>query len=298
MNSDFKQSLKGLTAILDYDISNISSMGVGGKVAAFITAESFEELKTIHFLSAKHRLKFLAVGGGTNIVFNEGFLNLVAVKLGKRFNYMNAGAKMLEAGASFSLQKFVVESARHGFDFSPLAGIPGTLGGAVCGNSGNICSHIEEIDCMFTDGGRGTVRLRREDYGYRYFNQGCIEVILSIRLKAPRADPPIIFDKIREFIKQKRMKQPLKEKSAGCFFKNPQGQQAGKLIDGCGLKGFRYGEAAVSSKHANFIINMGNASAEDVFVLARIISNLVCSKYNIKLENEVRMIGFENGKGS
>ncbi len=276
----------------DYDISKECSMGVGGRVSAFISADNFRELSEVYLLAAKNKTRFIIMGAGTNIVFNGGFLDMIVVKLGKGFSGIGIREAEIEAGAGLSLQKFVVEAARNGYDLSTLAGIPGTLGGAVCGNSGDICRSVVSIDCMTEKGGREAVELSREDFGYRHLNINGIKAILSIRFRAPKGDRDVLFNKVRDRIKQKKAAQPTQEKSAGCFFKNPYGHSAGELIQACGFKGFKYGEAGVSKKHANFIINLGRATAEDIYVLSRIIYDKVYSHYNIKLENEVRMIGF------
>jgi len=296
MISDFKSRLSELNAVFGFDISAESSLNVGGEVAAFITADSIEELAEIYGLCTRQKLSFMVIGEGTNVLFNEGFLNFVVVKLGKSFKYFRIGGDRIEAGAAYSLQKFVIDAAKQGYDFSALAGIPGTLGGAVYGNSGDICSYVISIDCLFEGGRRGKVRIGKANYSYRRLEVAGLKAILSIQFKAPKSDSNAIFKKIRDQIKQKKKTQPLKDKSGGCFFKNPSGLSAGKLIEGCGLKSFRYGGAAVSAKHANFIINLGNASADDIYVLSAIIRDMVYLKYDVWLENEVRMIGFKNAK--
>ncbi len=291
-----QQSLNKKKVFLDFDIAQHSSIGVGGKVAFFAIADNLEALLEIYGMAAAKNLRLMVIGGGTNIVFNEGFLKLAVLKLGKDFDYFCIKEKHIQAGAGLGLQKFVIKAAKAGYDFSHLAGIPGTLGGAVWGNSGNICSHIQQLDCLLDGGRRVTVAMSSGDYGYRSFRLQGIRAILSIDCKAAVFNKSIIFKKIRDNIKQKKQTQPIDEKSAGCFFKNPPGIAAGKLIEDCGLKGFGYGGAAVSAKHANFIINLDNASAEDIDILAKIIQDTVYGQYHIKLEHEVRMIGFENGE--
>ncbi|MGM0365761.1 MAG: UDP-N-acetylmuramate dehydrogenase [Actinomycetota bacterium] len=294
MISELKNRLSGKKVWFDYDVSTENSMGVGGRVAAFITAENIGEVEEIYRLARSQKLGFMVIGEGTNVVFNEGFINLLVLKLGKGFRYVHITGNRIEAGGGCNLGKFVVEAARQGYDFSALAGIPGSVGGAVYGNSGNICSYVKAVDGLFEKGLRDRIEISEGDYVYRQFRTAGLKAILSVQFKQKHADSNIIFSRIRNQIKEKKKSQPLKERSAGCFFKNPAAAPAGKLIEECGLKGLRYGGAAVSAKHANFLINLDNASAEDVYVLSRIINDLVYYRYNIRLENEVNMIGFKN----
>jgi UDP-N-acetylmuramate dehydrogenase len=115
-------------------------------------------------------------------------------------------------------------------------------------------------------------------------------------IKNVRSEPDEIFNKIRSKIKQKKMEQPLAGKNAGCFFKNPgnTGSTSGELIDACMFKGFSYGGACISEKHANFIDNFNNASSKDIFVLSKIVRDSVKDKYGIELEYEVVLVGLND----
>jgi UDP-N-acetylmuramate dehydrogenase len=249
----------------------------------------------------------MAVGGCTNILFNDGFLDICVIKPGRDFDFVlrtesSKSWTCLHAGASCSLQKLVVEAARLGCDLSFLAGIPGTVGGAVLGNCGNkktgIVEFVEKIEFISTEKNGPLIRertLNAGDYSYRFFNKGNLKVLTDVYLKIPAgSDRNSIFKKIRHTIKEKKAAQPTKALSAGCFFKNPGPDiSAGELIDRCGLKNFMFGGARVSVKHANFIENAGNATARDIFILSKIIKHYVVQRFNIELEYEVRLAGFE-----
>ncbi|MDZ7837154.1 MAG: hypothetical protein U5N58_03935 [Actinomycetota bacterium] len=166
------------------------------------------------------------------------------------------------------------------------------MGGALWGNSGGICKFVDSIQYLSEEGQMGSLKLDSASYGYRQFTTDRVLAVLSLQLKIPGADKDEAMEKIRNTIKQKKQTQPVGTKNAGCFFKNPAGYSAGKLIEDAGLKGLTYGDAMVSTKHANFLINRNQATAEDIYVLSRIVSETVFLKYDIRLENEVKVIGF------
>jgi UDP-N-acetylmuramate dehydrogenase len=222
--------------------------------------------------------------------------------LGKGFDYLDFTQKnKIIAGAGCSLSKFVIGTAYEGYDFSDFSGIPGSLGGSVRGNSGSmqrgICDFIEEIKIVANDDKNiieKTLRLNKSDFGYRYLNIMNLIAITGIVFTAQKFDKEDILKKVADKMKEKRRTQPISSRSAGCFFKNINGydKSTGQLIEECGLKGFIYGGARISKKHANFIENFKNASSQDIFVLSKIVKEIAMSKFNKKLEYEVKLVGF------
>jgi UDP-N-acetylmuramate dehydrogenase len=133
------------------------------------------------------------------------------------------------------------------------------------------------------------------DYDYRSFKLNILPTITDIYFKADCADRTEIFKKIRHNIKIKKSTQPLNTKNAGCFFKNPFAEvkySSGEMLDMCGLKGFGYGGARVSVKHANFLENYGNASGGDIYILSKIVKDFVKKRFKVDLEYEVKLVGF------
>ncbi len=317
-------------AVFNCSLSGLSAIKTGGFCSCLITANQRKRLYDFlsGFISLKNPdIELFALGNATNILFNDGHLNIVLVRLGGDFNYLDIQKNgSISAGAAVSLQKFVVETAKKGHDFSFLAGIPGTLGGAVAGNSGSagqaINSLVKKIKYIGLDKdktGQYEKELSKDDYSYRKLDIDGMFIITDVlferssliyqnfskdikinkrKINASGNIGKAVFDKIRENIKKKKQSQPLNTKNAGCFFKNPGGSDfgAGKLIDCCGLKGFRYGGAQISELHANFIINTGNASSKDIYTLSAIIRDMVRQKYGITLEYEVRLIGFKDNQ--
>ncbi|MCG9479364.1 MAG: UDP-N-acetylmuramate dehydrogenase [Actinomycetia bacterium] len=278
--------------MFNYDLSEQCSFKAGGRVFAFTVADSMDRLMEAYDFFTSHQTEMMFLGDGTNILFKQNFTNAAVIKLGRDFKYINLDNSRVVTGAATRLNTVVVKCAKHGLDLSDLAGIPGTMGGALWGNSGDICKFVDSIQYLSKDGQVDSLKLDPASYGYRQFNTDRVLAVLSLELRLPGTDKGEVMEKIRNTIKQKKQTQPVGTKNAGCFFKNPAGYSAGKLIEDAGLKGVRYGDAMVSTKHANFLINQNQATAEDIYVLSRIVSEIVFLKYDIRLENEVKVIGF------
>jgi len=294
------------SAIFGIDVSKITSIGTGGKSICLINIKSRKDLLEIVEVLLKNNIEFVVIGSGTNILFNDGYMDIILLKLCGEFDYLKVSSSgEIFVGAAYNLQKFVVSAAKFGQDFSFLAGIPGTLGGAVVGSSGtkivNINNFVKKIKYLSIESKKveeKTTELNSNNYGYRYFNIPDLipgsGVLTDTVLKGNLLGRGIIFKKIRENIKKKKLKQPLNTKNLGCFFKNPEGYSlsAGEMIDKCGLKNFWYDSARISEKHANFIENYKNAESKDVYILSKIIKDFVKDKFNKELLYEIRMIGF------
>ena len=286
----------------------LSSFKTGGKCICIILVNNITELCSVLDFLKKSDIGFYIVGDGTNTLFADDFIDIALIRLAGDFDYIkiaaenNGNGNIISAGAAYGVERFVVNAAKSGFDFSFLAGIPGTLGGAAAGNAGNtqsgICRYVKSIRYVcFKDGfaiSRETP-ISKDDYAYRSFRLSGLIAMTDLYLSADCAGRTEIFKKIRHNIKIKKSVQPLNTKNAGCFFKNPSAETrygSGEMIDMCGLKGFRYGGARVSAKHANFLENYENASAGDIYVLSKIVKDFVKNKFKINLEYEVKLVGF------
>lgn len=295
-NTGFKKVL------FDIKASTLTSFKTGGEVFCLVIADKREDLEAVINLCIENQIDFTITGDGTNLLVNDGYLEFVFIKLGREFNYLKLidSCKFM-AGSAYNLSRLVLKSYSLGYDFSFLAGIPGTVGGAVIGNSGNssygICNFIETLEGFFLRNGKlekKSLDIKEKDFGYRYLNIPDLIAVTDVLLKSSILDKKLIFKKIKDKIKGKREKQPLDTKNAGCFFRNPENsaKTAGELIEKSGLKGFIYGGARVSFKHANFIENFKNATSEDIFKLSKIVKNIIRENFNISLDYEVKLIGF------
>lgn len=300
-----KRLIKGIklnNIVFDISTAELTSVETGGKVLCYFVADTMKDLKKIVEVCTDNQIDFMIIGDGTNILFSDKYLNLVLIKLGMDFKYIDfSDRNRITAGAAYSLFKMVVSAADRGYDFSELSGIPGTIGGGIMGNCGSkyksVCEFIEEVSYLSNEGGNireKTRILNKSDFGYRYFCIPGLVILTRVVFNADRSERDDIFKKIRNRLKDKKMTQPVNTRNAGCFFKNilDCSESSGKLIEKCGMKGFVYGGARISDKHANFIENFNNASSEDIFILSNIIKDMVMSKFKVKLECEVKTIGF------
>ena len=179
-----------------------------------------------------------------------------------------------------------------------LAGIPGTLGGALVMNSGtkdrSLAEVVTEVEVMDTEGKRRTREAAQAGFGYRTSSLGNLPV-LGARLALADSTPEKVARKEQEYLSRRWSSQPKGVRCAGCVFRNPPGSSAGELLDRAGAKGMRYGDAVVSSVHANFVVNEGRATAAEVRTLVEQMRDLVQRRFGITLEPEVRIVGTRDG---
>ncbi len=278
-------------------LADHTSFRIGGPAEWFAGPSSLEELVAVLREARRLGLPVSVVGGGTNtLVADRGIRGLV-VHLGRGFrtiqelNAPDAPIAQVQCGAALLTQRLVSLAGRHGWDqLESLAGLPGHLGGAVAMNAQDIGRFIQTIRLVSLD---GTVReLSREElrFSYRYtaLEPG---ILAEIVLQFPRIDPAQAYERIRQALQHRNKTQETRLPSAGCAFKNPPGLKAGRLIDQAGLKGARVGDAQVSQRHANFIVNLGRATCDDVLSLMEHIQRRVLRDVHVLLEPEVRMLG-------
>lgn len=276
-------------------LSGHCSLRVGGPARLLAVAQDEEDLGIVIPFLKETAMPWVLLGGGTNTVFiNGGFAGCV-VKLGGGFS----GIRMEEdltvvAGASAPLPMLVALTADMGLTgLECLAGIPGTVGGAVRMNagtgSGEISGSIDKVRVY--SGDRVSWRERSKlGFAYRRSEIRDGEVVMAVRFKLGRSEPEPVKRTISEQLAKRKKAQPLDMASAGCWFRNPEGDSAGRLIDRAGLKGARMGGACVSEIHANFFVNTGGATAEDFLSLAAKVRDSVRSRFGVSLEEEVQVI--------
>ncbi|MBU1137133.1 UDP-N-acetylmuramate dehydrogenase [Patescibacteria group bacterium] len=251
-------------------LAEYTTFQIGGPAKYFFNAKTIEDLiQAVEFAQSKSIAWFILGGGSNLLISDQGFDGLV-------IRARNSGCKIqgkkiiAEAGVKLSnLVKFSIKSELSGLEWA--VGIPGTVGGAVKVNAHAFGSNFNDL----------VKNIRKEN-----------EIILSVELELTKGNKEKSQDLLKEYIKKRKHSQPLEYPSAGCVFRNPTGQFAGQLIDQCGLKGRKNGGAEVSEKHANFIINSGNAKARDVVGLIDLIKEKVKEKFGVELEEEIEYLGF------
>jgi UDP-N-acetylmuramate dehydrogenase len=301
-------------------LKEYTTFKIGGPARYFFVAENKEDLKNAILWAKKKKLPFFILGGGSNILFSDNGFNGLVIKL-QNAQYEIRNTKII-AEAGVPLQKLVLESAKKGLSgLENLAGIPGTVGGAIWGNAGafgrEIGNLVEKVKVLDVGSSKLEVkRLKNKDckFGYRdsIFKRKKNLIILEATLKLKRGKRKEIEEKIMEILRLRKEKQPLEFPSAGSVFKNVPIEKVSKrirekfkekikdgflptgvLIDAAGLKGFQIGGAKISEKHANFILNVGNAKASDVKELMEKIKKEVKKKFKIQLEEEIKLVGFK-----
>lgn len=279
-----------------------TSFKIGGPAQCFINAESVEEIKQICKVASKNDINLTIIGNGSNLLVTDNGINGIVVKVNiKKFEleFSNDDVSLI-VGAGNKLGEITQKLLRNeitGFEFA--AGIPGTIGGAVRMNAGaygkEMKDIVETVKCMDYDGNIYEKSNKDLEFEYRksMFAKNKF-IILEAKLKLQKGNAQYIKDKMLEFEQSRKQKQPLEFPSAGSTFKRGTDFITAKLIDDAGLKGYRVGGAMVSTKHAGFVVNENNATAQDVLNLVKHIKQEVYKKFNKKIELEIQVIGEES----
>jgi UDP-N-acetylmuramate dehydrogenase len=283
--------------LFDEKMSKHTTFRIGGTADAFVTVQNaLEIVKIIHFCKDTGT-PYMIMGNGSNMLVSDKGIRGVVIQIGSGMSKcsIEGDAVLADAGILMSsLAKQILEAELTGFEFA--AGIPGTMGGGIYMNAGayggELKDIIENVTFICSDGMIKTETADKLDFGYRHsiFESGEY-IILSCRLKLQKGNYDEIKARMADFNSRRSEKQPLNMPSAGSTFKRPEGYFAGKLIQDAGLMGYAIGGAAVSDKHAGFVVNKGGATARDVLCLIEYIQNTVQEKFGVRLEPEVRLIG-------
>lgn len=287
--------IKNIDYCLDEDLKKLSSFGIGGKAKLVVYPKSISELvQTMSIFK-----KYIVIGNGTNLLFTDGYISkpIITTRRIRTDICINGSIVTVDAGTSLSV--LCKECARQGLKgLENLYGIPATIGGAIYMNAGAFGSEISDYLYSVTIYENGKVKTLTKDdikFNYRFSSFQILNcVILKATFVLQKENQVTIEQKIKENILWRQEHQPF-GRSAGSVFKRAD-KPAGLLIDEAGLKGLAVGDAVVSSKHANFIINQGKARAIDVLTLISKIKNEIYLKFGILLEEEIQYIGddYEN----
>ena len=285
-------------------LSDYTTFKIGGPADYFVKPGSPDEFVQSIEWALKKGLPFFILGKGSNIlVSDEGYRGLVIYT--ERLNGIRAVNNGVEAECGALIDDVVDFSAERGLTgIEFLAGMPGTVGGAVYMNAraygGEISGVFKRADVVALEDGKTTIKIfNKEDmnFSYKYsVLQKRRHYLLKALFELQISNPGDVKKRVEEIRRLRREKGEYIFPSAGCIFKNDYslGVSAGKIIDSCGLKKTRIGEAEVYEKHANFIINRGGASSRDVYELIKLVEKKVKEKTGIKLEREIILLGFEN----
>lgn len=284
----------------DFPLSKACSFKIGGKADYVAYPKSVKAFCALTSVLSSNGIYHTVIGKGTNVLFSDkGFRGVVVFTTLLDNVVFEGNTVNCECGASVThISSLAAGKGLSGLEFA--YGIPGTLGGAVFMNAGAYGGEIKDVvkSVMWYDVSDGTTGIYRgEDNRFDYrasVYQNSKKIILSAELELHRDDKSAIEARMTDYMQRRRDKQPLEYPSAGSTFKRYPGYYTGKLIEDAGLKGFSVGGAQVSDKHAGFVINKNNATADDVLTLIDTVKKTVYEKNGIMLECEIRLIPFTN----
>jgi len=291
-------TFRGLEEIVEteYPLAKSTWYGLGGPADYFIRPKTIEQLQEAVRRCNENHIPIYLMGLGSNLVIGDDGLRAAVIKLEHdQFAQMqfDSNAPELTAWAGAELSRIVLTCVEKGLaGLEALTGIPGSVGGAVKmnagGNFGDFGAVVESVMLMDSQANIFETSKPELVFDYRRTNITA-QFILSARLKLSSGDPEQIMRTVKEIWIYKKNSQPLNTKNAGCIFKNPRGVSAGALIDRAGLKGLQIGGAAVSDKHANFIIAKKGCKSRDVIRLIDAIRQRVKEQFNTELELEIEI---------
>lgn len=273
---------------------------IGGEAEFFIKAKNIEQIRDILEIAKKNDIPLTIVGNGSNLLVKDKGIKGIVLKVDNsniEINDVDSGC-LVTVGAGVALgmlAQVLLKNSISGFEFA--SGIPGTIGGAIRMNAGAYGSEFKDIvietTCINLDG--EVIKLNNKEHEFEYrnsiFKTGKYIILESKLLLKRVEDSTIIKDKMEEFKKSRLENQPLEYPSAGSTFKRGEDFITAKLIDECGLKGYQIGGAQISTKHAGFVVNAGEATAEDVLKLVDVVKKNVLEKFDKEIELEIEVIG-------
>jgi UDP-N-acetylmuramate dehydrogenase len=277
-----------------------TSFRIGGPADAWIEVQSAREISELQRLAAEANVRLCVLGTGTNVLVSDRGVRGLVVKLGAAFArlaWQSEGEReRVRAGAALPFKKLVVEAARRGLGGLEFAeGIPGSIGGGLLMNAGAFGGEISNVvaSVVVVDPASGERVLDGSElrFGYRRFDLPPGLIVTHVDFVLGPADPEAVRRRMQDAKRRRASNQPLGLPNAGSVFKNPPGDYAGRLIEAAGMKGRRVGGAMVSEQHANFIVNLGRATAADVKQLMDEISAAVWQAKAIRLVPEIKLVG-------
>lgn len=299
MSVDYEKEARGLIGggvIFQAPMRRFTSMRVGGPADCLLFPRDLEELRKIVRHARRRSIPLLALGKGTNLIVGDQGVAGWVVSLNRGMKSIRSEGEVIEAEAGVSLRRLVYYSVQKGLSgFEPFAGIPGTVGGGLAMNAGAWGAELKDkvLSVTFMDENGELIERSRSRLRFRYRELifPASWIIVQGRFQLRRGKREEILERVDRYLEQRKRKQPLDYPSAGSIFKNPREGPAAKWIEEAGLKGLRMGQAMVSERHANFIVNLGKAKAEEVIRLMETVEQEVCQKEGIRLEREVRVVG-------
>lgn len=285
------QCIRANVPLCDY-----TTMRVGGPADIFVEPETEAQVLSVIEFAQAHSIPMLLLGNGSNLLISDEGYRGIVLHIGKQMSAITCEGSVItaQAGALLSaVSRFAADRSLTGFEFA--AGIPGSIGGGACMNAGAYGGEMKDVvvSARVLDHGKiRTVPANELDFAYRH--SAIMEnnwLVLSVTLQLRPGNQEEILATMADLAARRRAKQPVQYPSCGSFFKRPTGYFAGALIEGANLKGCTIGGAQVSQLHAGFVINIGGATATDIYRLMKHIQNTVLDQSGVRLEPEVCLVG-------
>lgn len=276
-------------------MSRHTTFKIGGEADVIVTPEKEEEIIDVIKYARAEGIAYHIIGNGSNLLCSDAGIQGIVIKLCKNFSDISVMGEYVSAKSGALLSKVSSVAMQHGLKNMEFAsGIPGTIGGAVFMNAGAYGGEMRDIVVKVKYLDENLEYKTAEEFGFGYRSsifQKNGGIILSVDMKLQKGNKEEIKEQMEELSRKRKEKQPVNMPSAGSAFKRPEGHFAAKLIDDCGLRGYKIGDAAVSEKHTGFVVNLGNATAEDVKNLLGNVRDIVHEKTGVLLEKEIKFIG-------
>lgn len=283
----------------DFKLANVTWFNVGGIADVLYKPADIEDLQK--FLREKPaEIPYIVIGVGSNLLVRDGGFRGVVIKLGREFAKISHQNNILQSGTSvldINVSRYCEENSLAGLEF--LSGIPGVIGAAVAMNAGaygrEISDCLVKVDALDIEG--NLITLSNEECKFEYRGNALDNKFIFVQayFSVSKGDRNEISEKITNIQRQREGSQPIRAKTGGSTFKNPLNLKAWQLIDDAGCRGLRNGDAMISEKHCNFLINLGNATAKDIEDLGELVREKVYKNSGIMLEWEIKILG-ENQK--
>jgi len=280
------------------NMARYTTFRVGGPADVLVNITDTREIATA-LRAARHAgVNSTIIGNGSNLLIRDGGIRGLVIRIAGDCADIRREGDMVYAKAGISMSAAAQFALSEGLGgLAEIAGIPGTLGGGVIMNAGayggELSQVVTRVDAVSIADGKPVV-FEGPDLGFSYRHSAMMEanvIVTDVTMQLTPADPAVIRARMEELGRARREKQPLNLPSAGSTFKRPVGYFAAKLIDDCGLRGLRVGDAQVSEKHAGFVVNLGSATASDILALMDQVRRRVMEKTGVMLEPEVRILG-------
>lgn len=280
-------------------MSKHTTIKIGGPAQIFVEPSSVDSIEKVMRTVKKHAAPWRVVGRGSNLLVKDGGIDGVVIKLGKGIDHLDwLSDTMIQVGGGYSLVTLATQLSRKGLTGIQFAGgIPGSVGGAVYMNAGAHGSDISNIlvkaRILFEDGSIEWLTNEEMEFSYRtsVLQTKRPGIVLEAIFQLEEGIRDEVVEEMKKYKDYRRDTQPWTSPCAGSIFRNPLPNYAGKLVEESGLKGHRIGGAQISDLHGNFIVNTGDATAEDVLALIQHVKDTILEKYNIQMETEVEIIG-------